>query len=114
MLKIDPGSQVTVQLSGYIFTPQVEELCLREATCTCPRTHRKLDGKGARIWVWLPSSGLPGFCSIFPPILPLSQAIACLLAYSLGCVDKVSNQLGVGSVRSGEGRGSAGEGQKGR
>lgn len=100
---------MTIQSSVYIFILQVEELCLREGTCTCSRPHRKLDGQRARIRVGLPFSCLPGSCGVFP-LVCLSVRLACLLARPLGCVDKVSNQLGVGSVRSGAGWGSAEEG----
>lgn len=42
------------------------------------------------------------------PSLPLGQVVACLFAYSLGYVDTISSQLGVGSMRSGAGEGHGG------
>lgn len=42
------------------------------------------------------------------PSLPLGQVVACLFAYSLGYVDVISSQLGMGSMRSGAGEGHGG------
>lgn len=53
----------------------------------------------------LPSARL--WPCLLTPSLPLGQAEVCLLAYSLDCGDKVSNQLGAGSGRSGAGEGQS-------
>lgn len=88
-------------------------------SCVSEKRHVPAQGHIENLMAKEPADGWvshPPVCLLLPvsshKSLPLCQA--CWLAYSLGCVDKVSNQLGVGSVRSGAGRGSAGEGHRGR
>lgn len=103
---------MTIQLLSYIHILQVEALWIREGDAPAQCHTENLVAKEPEYgWVSHPPiCQAPGVSSHPHPSL-LARLRSCLF---LHCVDKVSSQLGVGSVRSGAGRGSAGEGHGGR